>query len=82
MAASACAFVAKGAGVAIVDPFSALESKEGQIVVKSFAPAIHLDFVIAHPLHAQRSQLVLDFTTMLRQSLRSYPGLPLVETGC
>jgi DNA-binding transcriptional LysR family regulator len=78
MAASACAFVAKGAGVAIVDPFSALEFQDRRIVVKPFEPAIHLDFVIAYPLHAQRSQLVADFIAALRRSLKSYPGLPLV----
>ncbi|MDH3234423.1 MAG: LysR substrate-binding domain-containing protein [Alphaproteobacteria bacterium] len=81
MAASACAFVAKGAGVAIVDPFSALEARDGRIVIKPFAPAVPLDFVIAYPLHAQRSQLVLDFIVALRRSLRAYPGLPLIETG-
>ena len=82
MAASACAFVANGAGVAIVDPFSALESKDGRIVIKPFAPAIHFEFVIAYPLHAQRSQLVADFIAELRRRLRSYPGLPLVESNC
>jgi len=79
MAASACAFVAKGAGVAIVDPFSALEAKDGRFLIKRFAPAIHFNFVIAYPLHGQRSQLVQDFVVELRRRTRSYRGLPLID---
>ena len=79
MAASACAFVAKGAGITIVDPFTALEAKGWPVTVKPFAPAIHLDFVIAYPIHAQRSQLVSEFVAELRRALAANPRLKLVS---
>lgn len=79
MAGSACAFVAKGAGVTIVDPFSALEFPGERIVIKPFQPAIHFDFVVAYPQHGQRSQLVEDFVVELRRQLENYPGLSLVR---
>lgn len=81
MASSACAFVAKGAGVAIVDPFSALEARSSRIVIKPFAPAIHFDFIVAYPMGAQRSQLVRDFTNALSASVHDCPGLPLIDAA-
>lgn len=80
MAGSACAFVAKGAGIAIVDPFSALEFQNDRINIKPFRPTITFNFVIAYPLHAQRSQLVKDFVIELRRKLKTYPGLPLIAS--
>lgn len=79
MAGSACAFVAKGAGVTIVDPFSALEFHSDRIVIKPFQPAIFFDFVVAYPLHAQRAHLVEDFVVELRRMLKAYPGLSLAR---
>ena len=81
MAASACAFVAQGAGVSIVDPFSAMEADDRQVAVKPFVPAIHFDMEVAYPSRSRRSQLVLAFADALREGLQAYPGLTLVESG-
>ncbi len=79
MSGSACAFVAKGAGVSIVDPFTAHEFLNAPIVVKPFRPAIHLDFDVCFPLDARRAQLTIEFTRLLRGAVASHPALPIVE---
>jgi DNA-binding transcriptional LysR family regulator len=79
MAGSACAFVAKGAGVSIVDPFTAHEFLSAPIVVKPFRPAIHLDFDVCFPLSARRSHLTVEFARLLRETIANHPALPVTE---
>ena len=50
MSYSACAFVAKGTGVAIVDPFSAHDFRAAPIVIKPFRPVVYTDIVLDMPL--------------------------------
>lgn len=46
LAASACAFVAKGLGVAIVDPFSTTLFSRDHIVVRPFDPLIEIEIAV------------------------------------
>jgi len=79
MASSACAFVAKGAGVSIVDPFTAHEFLGAAIIVKPFRPAIHFDFDVCFPLDARPSHLTVEFTRLLRDAVGFHPALPVIE---
>ncbi len=79
MSYSACAFVAQGAGVAVVDPFSALSLGSPSLVLRRFRPVVYFDITLRLPRHRRRSHLTTEFVAQLRRSVHDLPGLPLVE---
>ena len=81
MGISACAFVAKGAGVSIVDPFSALEFQTAPIVAKPFRPAVAFDIALRYPLNRRRSHLIRTFAAAIHDKIAAMPDLPLVALG-
>ncbi len=81
MAASACAFVAKGAGIAIVDPFSALEYKSAPIVLKPFRPMVLFDIGLRYPLNRRRSRIGRLFAVAIHDKIAAMTDLPLVALG-
>lgn len=71
LAASACAFTAKGLGVTIVDPFSASIFSPADIAVRPFEPRIEIEIVVVRPeeLEPSPSGLAREIMTMLRETL-------------
>ncbi len=74
LAASACAFVAKGLGVAIVDRFSTAVFPADQIAVRRFEPRIDNEIAVVRPAGVKPSSegLVSEFTNALCQTLESH----------
>jgi len=79
MTISACAFVAKGAGVAIVDPFSALEYRAAPIIIKPFRPAISFDIGFRYPLNRPHSRMVSAFAEAINDKIEAMTELPQVK---
>ena len=73
---SACAFVANGAGVALVDPFTAGDfARRKELIVRPFAPAIPYEFCLATPRGQPISLLAQRFIEELEADLDSYAVL-------
>jgi DNA-binding transcriptional LysR family regulator len=62
----ACSLVASGAGVSIVDPFTAAEYRGRGVLVRPFHPAILYDMGIIWPAGRLKSALAIDFTEKVR----------------
>lgn len=71
LAVSACAFTAKGLGVAIVDPFSASFFPSSEIAVRPFEPSIEIEVAIVRPAEIQPSpaSLTAEVIAMLKHAL-------------
>lgn len=65
----ACGLVASGAGVAIVDPFTAYEFSGRGIVVRPFRPAILYEIGVVWASGRFRSALALDFAGEVRAAV-------------
>jgi DNA-binding transcriptional LysR family regulator len=65
----ACVFVANGAGVSIVDPFTAADFATGRIVVRPFEPKIRFDIYLLFPAFRPRSLLLDAFVDALKQEV-------------
>ncbi|HAT29873.1 MAG TPA: LysR family transcriptional regulator [Janthinobacterium sp.] len=66
-AASVCAMVREGVGVAIVNPLTALDFAGRGLQIRRFAVSLPFTVNIVKPLHRPLSQLVALFETALRQ---------------
>lgn len=65
---SACALVANGFGVSIVEPFTAREYvRRGELVARPFRPAVTYDFQVFFPRFRERSLLAREFAARLAQ---------------
>jgi DNA-binding transcriptional LysR family regulator len=62
----ACSLVSAGAGLSIVDPFTAAEYRGRGIVVKPFRPTIPSEVAVIWATGRFRSALALDFVEMVR----------------
>ena len=69
---AACAFVAHGAGVAVVDPFSAYEFDDREIVVKPFRPVVDFKLWALFPAGRTRQGLVEDFMAYFQASIDGF----------
>ncbi len=72
MGFAACAFVARGAGVSIVDPLSAEHYRSAGIVIRPFRPPVHFDLHLCYPADPRRSQLVVELIRIMRAELERY----------
>ena len=63
--ASACAFVAAGLGISVVDPVSASAFTSSQIAVRPFEPEVHFDFFLCEPADVPRGELAEKFADAL-----------------
>ncbi len=70
--APACAMVAAGGGVSIVDPVSAKVYAGRGVVARPFQPAIRFDVGLLFPAHRPRSLLMQNFVIELKQALAEY----------
>ena len=67
---AACAFVAQGVAVSLVDPITALYfARQGQLVAKPFAPEIAFDTEIIYPAMRPKSQMAQAFEDMVRKEI-------------
>ncbi len=82
LAASACAFTAKGLGVAIVDPFSASVFSHDQIVARRIEPRIDNEIAVVRSAEIKPSTagLTSEFMTMLGRALEAYETYPEAAT--
>ena len=68
-----CKFVELGAGVALVDPISALEYKGEKVIFRPFEPTIEMDVSMLVPQHKKPSKLHESFL----QHIRAFVGSEL-----
>ena len=66
---AACMFAAEGAGVAIVEPFSAAEFSPQQLAIRPFRPRVRFDLWLMCPVYRQRSRIVDAFIEVFRRSI-------------
>ena len=64
-----CSLVVNGAGVSIVDPFSAENFVAHGLVVRPFLPAIPYEFKLVYPRYKERSLIVRAFVDRLRKDV-------------
>lgn len=69
--APACRLAAEGAGVAIVDPFTAHDFRDRGLVFRPYAPAIPYDIGLLYPALRPRSRLALEFAEALKAHVRA-----------
>ena len=68
---SACTFAAEGAGIAVVEPFSASEFSRDRLAVRPFRPRVRFDLWLMTPAQRPRSLLVEEFIKFFRASIAS-----------
>jgi DNA-binding transcriptional LysR family regulator len=82
---AACAFVARGAGLAIVDPFTAnLFHRRGELVARPFEPQVPYTVRLIQPRRRPRSMMCDRFIDMLKPRFDAYllaQGIPRMERG-
>lgn len=69
---SICNFVRDGAGVAIVNPFTATQFAANGGIVKAFLPVIEWPFVRVHPAGMEVTPLQAEFLKLLARTLKPY----------
>lgn len=69
---AACAFAAAGAGVTIVEPFSAAGFSESEIAVRPFRPRVRFKMWLLFPRHRPRSRLTEAFVTAFTRAAGSF----------
>ncbi len=72
MGFAACAFVARGAGVSIVDPLSAEHYRPAGLMAKPFEPPIHFDLYLCFPAGRRPSQLAQSLTRAIRDAIEAF----------
>lgn len=74
---TACAFVANGVGVALVDPFTAGDfARRNEIAILPFTPSIPYEFYLATPRGQLLSLLAQSFIAELEGFFEAYDHLP------
>ncbi|MBL6929497.1 MAG: LysR family transcriptional regulator [Rhodospirillales bacterium] len=68
-ASTACAFVARGLGVAIVDPFVVAEVGKDEVVTKPFRPRIPYEFSLIYPQRRPNSGIASEFGETFRRAM-------------
>lgn len=71
-AASVCAMVRAGAGIAIINPLTALEYAPCGLAVRRFSVEIPFTISLVRPLHRPESALAEHFCEHIRQSLAQF----------
>ncbi|WP_417607138.1 LysR substrate-binding domain-containing protein [Oceanimonas baumannii] len=65
----ACSFVDAGAGVALVDPVTALHFPSTNLVYRPFEPWVSFAYHLLYPAHRARSRATLEFSELLKDEL-------------
>lgn len=75
LAVSACAFAAKGLGLAIVDPFSAAAYARPEIAIRPFEPEIEIEIAVIRPAEIKPSSLARELMVALGTALDGPPDV-------
>lgn len=67
MSAQAALLASRGLGVAIIDPFTVLAFKGGDLVLRPFKPIVPYDFAMLLPEHGSQSRLTEMFIGIARE---------------
>jgi DNA-binding transcriptional LysR family regulator len=67
--ASACGLVASGAGVAVVDPYTAANFAKLGLISRAFEPAVFYEIGLFHSLEREPSVIARSFLDLLSQRL-------------
>lgn len=70
--APACALVARGAGVAIVDPLTAVDFAGRGVVARRFEPEVRFKLGVLYPAQRPRSRLQREFVARLHEELEAW----------
>ena len=76
---AACAFAAAGAGISVVEPFSASEFAPNVLAVRPFRPVVRFDMWLLLPAYRPRSRLTDAFIETFRAELQRFRPLTLEE---
>jgi DNA-binding transcriptional LysR family regulator len=68
---AACTFACEGAGIAIVEPFSASEFATDRLVVRPFRPRVQFDIWLMTPTQRPRSLILESFIKLFQLSIAS-----------
>jgi DNA-binding transcriptional LysR family regulator len=68
---AACAFASEGAGIAIVEPFSASEFTPDRLAVRPFRPCVRFDVWLMTPAQRPRSLILESFIKLFQRSIAS-----------
>ena len=68
----ACALVAAGVGISIVDPFTAKQYSTSGIVVRKFAPAIEFPIAAIHPARRSPTAIASEFITSFAEYIERF----------
>jgi DNA-binding transcriptional LysR family regulator len=68
----ACAMVASGIGVSVVDPFTAAEYATRGVVARTFEPALQFQVAALYPAHRSLSPVARDFITGFEGHIRAW----------
>ena len=68
---AACTFASEGAGIAIVEPFSASEFTPDRLAVRPFRPRVRFDVWLMTPTQRPRSLIVESFIELFQRSIAS-----------
>jgi len=69
--APGCKLAAEGAGIAVVDPFTAHDFSGRGLVFRPFAPSIPYDIGLIYPALRPRSRIATEFASELKSALRA-----------
>ena len=69
---AACSFASLGAGVAIVEPFSASGFRADELAVRAFRPTVLFELWAMTPINRQRSIISTDFLQFFREQLNTF----------
>lgn len=69
----ACGLVASGAGVAVVDPYTAEEYRGKGLEIRRLQPTVLFDMALVWGAGRVRSALALDMAATVRQAMAMYP---------
>lgn len=68
----ACALVAAGTGISIVDPFTAKQYSKNGVIVRRFEPAIEFQIAAVHPARRALTGIVNEFVTRLADHMERF----------
>jgi DNA-binding transcriptional LysR family regulator len=66
---AACAFVAEGCGVSVVDPISVFGYQDARTIVRAFEPAVSFKLWVLRPKASAQSRLTQDFSRFLEKRM-------------
>ncbi|TVQ01208.1 MAG: LysR family transcriptional regulator [Roseinatronobacter sp.] len=73
---TACEFVRRGVGVAVISELDATQYKGRGVEFRPFAPTVPHRLSLVRPIHKQTSMIALEFLEYFKQSLQEYAPQP------